>query len=78
MKLLLIKILDWIDEKIIGHRSYWLCNKIANSEWWGEEVDVEFTNEEFIELAIEAHYHDITFNKLCENILSEYVNKNKK
>jgi len=39
MKLYLIKILDWIDDKILGHRFYWICDKIASSNWWDDLED---------------------------------------
>lgn len=41
MKLRLIKIADWIDDRIIGHRLYGkrggLCHIIGTSKWWGGE-----------------------------------------
>lgn len=38
LKYRLIKLADWIDEHIIGHRFYWLCQLIGLSSWWGENV----------------------------------------
>lgn len=76
IKLKLIKFFDWVDAKIIGHRIYWLCNLIGNSSWWGEEVEVYFTDQEFLNLAIEAHKRDITFNDLCIKIIEEYIQNN--
>jgi len=37
MKLWIIHLLDWIDENILFHRFYWVCQKIGLSKWWGEE-----------------------------------------
>jgi hypothetical protein len=37
------------------------------------DVDLEFTDEEFIELAMEAHKQDITINKLVANILRNKI-----
>lgn len=34
MKLRIIKLLDWIDDRIIGHRFHWLCEYIAEHDWW--------------------------------------------
>lgn len=77
MKLLLISFLDWIDDKILDHRFYWLCTFIAHSKWWGEKVEIELTNEEFIKLAEEAHRLDITLNAFCVKLLEEYIKENK-
>lgn len=76
MKLFLIKLIDWFDDTILSHRWYCLCNWIAHSKWWGEEVTIELTNEEFIILASMAHEQDITFNQLCVNILKESMKNN--
>jgi hypothetical protein len=29
-----IRLLDFVDDKLLKHRWYWLCDKIANSDWW--------------------------------------------
>lgn len=76
IKLSLIKFFDWIDDKIIGHRMHWLCDLIGNSSWWGEEVIVEFTEQQFLKLATEAHERNITFNDLCVEKLKQYIKEN--
>lgn len=35
VKLAIIKALDWIDDRVIGHRVYWICHAIGTSSWWG-------------------------------------------
>lgn len=35
MKLMIIKVLDWFDVKVLNHRFYWVCCKIGLSSWWG-------------------------------------------
>lgn len=77
MKLKLIKLLDWFDDKILDHRFYWICDKISKSTWWGEKVDIELTDNEFMMLALEAHRLDITFNELCVKLLADYMEENK-
>lgn len=37
MKKFLIHFLDKIDHYLIRHRCGWLCNRIGDSSWWGEE-----------------------------------------
>ena len=37
------------------------------------EVEVNFTDDEFMRLALMAHKQDITFNQLCVNILEEVM-----
>lgn len=32
----IIHVLDWVDDVILRHSWYWLCNRIAKSEWWPE------------------------------------------
>ena len=39
-----------------------------------ETVQIELTDAEFCVLAKLAHEQDITFNKLIESILREYIN----
>ena len=41
-------------------------------------ITVDLTEAEFLKLAIEAHKQDITFNKLCESYLEDYIKKNTK
>ncbi|MFW6002509.1 MAG: hypothetical protein ACOCQD_04140 [archaeon] len=40
-----------------------------------ETVEVEFTDEQFNILALEAHERDITFNQLINDILREAINE---
>lgn len=40
-KLAVIQFLDWLDDRILGHRWYWLCGKVALSSWWGPDHWVE-------------------------------------
>ena len=35
-------------------------------------IEIELTDKEFLVLAKMAHEQDITFNKLCQNILKEF------
>lgn len=37
MKKFLIHLLDKIDNSILGHRCYWVCQWVSLSSWWGEE-----------------------------------------
>lgn len=37
MKLWLIHLFDWFDDRILRHSIYWVCQKIELSSWWGEE-----------------------------------------
>lgn len=46
MKLQLIKLLDWLDDKIIGHRIPWLCDQIAWSPWWDDGADIWLEDDE--------------------------------
>jgi len=39
VKLRIIRAVDWIDDKILRHRIYWLCEKICMSSWWGLEAE---------------------------------------
>ena len=36
VKLVAIRFADWVDDKVLQYRFYWLCCKIANSKWWGD------------------------------------------
>jgi hypothetical protein len=38
-------------------------------------ITVDLTDAEFLKLAIEAHKQDITFNKLCQNYLEDFIKK---
>jgi len=40
-----------------------------------EMVEVEFSDQVFLELARMAHERDITFNELCNDILREQIEK---
>lgn len=40
-----------------------------------EPIDLELTDEEFLALAKEAQYKDITFNEYINYILKEYIQK---
>ena len=40
-----------------------------------EEVEFDISDDVFLILAKMAHTKDITFNKLCNNILEEYLEK---
>lgn len=42
------------------------------------EVEIDLTDEEFLQLARMAHERDITFNQMVELILSEAIEKLKK
>jgi len=37
MKKFIIHCLDKLDNYVIRHRWHWFCNRVANSNWWGEE-----------------------------------------
>lgn len=37
MRLCLIRLADWFDARVLGHRAHWVCCAIAESKWWGEE-----------------------------------------
>lgn len=76
MKLKLIKFIDWVDDTILHHRFYWICNIISNSSWWGELVEIQLSEQDFIRLATIAHERDITFNQLCVDLLKEYIKDN--
>ena len=43
-----------------------------------KEIEVELDNDTFIRLALEAHNRNITFNALCNELLSKYVDEQKK
>ena len=38
MRYRLITIIDWLDDHIIQHRFYKLCELITYSSWWGEDA----------------------------------------
>ena len=38
-----------------------------------EEIEIELTDEEFLRVAKMAHDRDITFNKMVEIILDEFI-----
>ena len=40
-----------------------------------EEIPVDLTDEEFLVIAKMAHERDITFNKMVETILWNYINE---
>ena len=40
-----------------------------------ENIEIDLTDEQFIFLAKMAHEKDITFNKLCNDMLREYIDK---
>jgi hypothetical protein len=40
-----------------------------------ETIEVELTDEEFLQIAKRAHELDITFNKMVEKILWDEINK---
>lgn len=42
------------------------------------EIEIDLTDEEFLQLARMAHERDITFNQMVELILSEAIEKLKK
>lgn len=37
LKYVLIRIADWLDDRVLNHPSYWLCQKIGLSDWWGND-----------------------------------------
>lgn len=39
------------------------------------EIEIDLTDDEFLQLARMAHERDITFNKMVELILSEEINR---
>jgi len=41
------------------------------------EVEIELSDEEFLSIARMAHNRDITFNKMVETILWQYINDTK-
>ncbi len=41
-----------------------------------ESIEIELTDEEFMQVAKMAHENDITFNKMVERILIEFMGKN--
>ena len=41
------------------------------------EMPIELTDEEFLSIARMAHERDITFNKMVETILWNYINETK-
>lgn len=77
MKLQLIKLFDWIDDKILRHRFYFICKKIESSKWWGETIEIELTDKYFLKLAKMAHSLDMTFNNLCVKLIEDYIKENK-
>ena len=46
------------------------------SEETKETVEIEISNNTFMEIALLAHEKDITFNEICERILQSYMNEN--
>lgn len=38
-----------------------------------EEIEIELTDEEFLKIAKMAHDRDITFNKMVEIVLDEFI-----
>lgn len=42
-----------------------------------ETVELDLTDEQFMQLALEAHKQDITFNQHVENILRKFIEKEK-
>jgi len=51
LKLRIIKLLDWFDDRIIGHRFYWLCHRIGTSDWWGDGWNETMTAADIEQLA---------------------------
>lgn len=45
MKLHLIRLADWFDDHILQHRLAWICTRIGNSDWWGNDDEGEPINE---------------------------------
>ena len=43
-----------------------------------EDVEIDLTDEEFLSIAKMAHERDITFNKMVEAILWNYIKETKK
>ena len=39
-----------------------------------ETIEIELNDEEFLQIAKMAHEQDITFNKMVESILTEFMN----
>lgn len=37
MKLFIVCLFDWLDARILRHRFYWICKKIALSSWWPDD-----------------------------------------
>lgn len=38
-----------------------------------EEIEIDLPDEDFMTIALMAHERDITFNKMCEIILKDYL-----
>jgi hypothetical protein len=58
-----------------------MINQIAEVEEQANErgnIEIELTDEEFLQVAKMAHENDITFNKMVERILVEYMERLKK
>lgn len=43
MKLRLIRLADWFDVHILGHRFHSICTLIGNSKWWNIPPEPELT-----------------------------------
>lgn len=43
-----------------------------------EDIEIDLTDEEFLSIAKMAHERDITFNKMVEAILWNYIKETKK
>ena len=42
------------------------------------DVEIEIDSVTFMKVAFLAHEKDITFNKMCNNLISDYIKENKK
>lgn len=40
-----------------------------------EEIEIDLPDEDFMRIALMAHERDITFNKMCEIILMDYIQR---
>ena len=64
IKLKLIRRADWIDVHILDHKFPSICNALANSDWWGEPVNLDdLTLEQAIE-EVNKPYPNIKFGKI--------------